>query len=453
MILRPEELATATGGTLLVDGPSGPVRTDSRRLGPGDWFLALGGERFDGHDFLPHARAAGCAGAVAERVPEAWDRGFVRVQDTLRALQDCASYARQCFRGPVVGITGSSGKTTTRAMIATVLGQAMRVHQTQGNLNNHIGLPLTLLDAPVDAEAWVVELGMSAPGEIHRLQEISRPTVRVITNVAAAHLEGVGDLDGVARCKQELFDGARSGDQILVNLDDPRVAQMSLPEGLELRVLRYGESHGCDVSLTAWRVEPRTLSTLVQIQTPRGTVAARLVAPGEHIALDALAAAAVGVALGLEPEAIAAGLRAWEPVGMRMRVDTLPGGVTVLNDAYNANPASARAALQTLAALPGRRIALLGDMLELGSAEAEAHREVCTLAGQLGLDLVGLAGPRMGAAADAVVGAGEVLVAGDAAGLAESLRGRLLPGDVVLVKGSRGARMERVLQQLRAEDT
>lgn len=452
MILRPDEIATATGGEWTGGGVPGPILTDSRRLDAGAWFLALRGERFDGHAYLPHAVASGCAGAIGESRPDDWALGFIQVPDTLRALQDCAAYVRRGFRGPVVGITGSAGKTTTRAMIGAVLARSFRIHQTAGNLNNHIGVPLTLLDAPVDSQAWVIELGMSGPGEIQRLQEICRPTVRLITNVAAAHLEGTGSLEGVARCKQELFDGTRAGDTVLINDDDPRVSAMPLPDVPDLRVLRYGRSQGCDVSLQAMRVDPVSLTTLVQLQTPRGTVAARLAAPGEHIALDALAAAAVGHALGLEPEGIAAGLGDWAPVGMRMRVDRLPGGITVLNDAYNANPASARAALETLAVLPGRRIALLGDMLELGTAEAAAHTEVCALAGALGLDLVGLAGPRMSAAAAAVQGAGEVVVAVDAEALGRALAGRLASGDVVLVKGSRGARMERVLQSLSPED-
>ncbi len=452
MILRPEELATATGGIWNGRGAAGPIRTDSRRLDPGAWFLALRGDRFDGHDYLPHAAASGCAGAIGERAPKDWTLGFVQVQDGLRALQDCAAFARRGFRGPVVGITGSAGKTTTRAMIGAVLGTTQRVHQTAGNLNNHIGLPLTLLDAPVDAQTWVVELGMSAPGEIQRLQEICQPTLRIITNVAAAHLEGTGSLAGVARCKQELFDGARPGDVVLINDDDPRVSAMPLPVVPDLRVIRYGRSQACDVSLLTARVDPATLATLAQLRTPRGTLFARLAAPGQHIALDALAAAAVGHALGLDPEQIAAGLGLWAPVGMRMRVDRIPGGPIVLNDAYNANPASARAALRTLAELPGRRVALLGDMLELGEAEVAAHREIARLAGALGLELVGLAGPRMSAVRDACVGAGELVVSPDAQTLGQALVGRLGPGDVVLIKGSRGARMERVLQAFAAEE-
>ncbi len=452
MILRPQEIAAATGGTWNGLGEAGPILTDSRRLDAGAWFLALKGERFDGHDYLPQAAAAGCAGAIGERAPRDWSRGFVRVADGLKALQDCAAAVRDGFDGPVVGITGSAGKTTTRAMIGAVLATTRTVHQTVGNLNNHIGVPLTLLAAPGDADAWVVEMGMSGPGEIDQLQRIGRPTVRLITNVSAAHLEGTGSLEGVAACKQELFDGANPGDVVLINADDRRIRAMPLPPVRPLRTLRYGSSPACDVQLRAARIDPRTLSTEIELRTPRGDCTASLAAPGQHIALDAVAAAAVGHALGLVPEQIATGLGTWAPVGMRMRVDRHPSGMVVLNDAYNANPASARAALQTLAALPGRRVALLGDMLELGAAEASAHAEVAAVAGSLGLELVGLAGPRMAGAAEACQGAGEVVIAGDADALGAALRGRLGEGDVVLIKGSRGARMERVLQALAVED-
>ncbi len=449
MIFEAEELARAAGGRLVRGGPPGRVLTDTRALGPGDWFLALRGERFDAHDFLETAAGAGCAGVIVERLPADWERGAVVVPDTLVALQDIARRARARVRVPVVGITGSAGKTTTRALAAAALASLGPVHQTRGNLNNHIGLPLSLLDAPDDAAALVLEMGMSGPGEIALLQEIAAPDVRLITLVSAAHLEGVGSLEGVAACKQELFDGARPGDTALVNADDPRVAAMPLPAGV--RVLRYGSSRGCDVRLRRVEVDPVTLSTLAVIGTDVGELEARVSAPGRHLALAACAAAAVGRALGVSPGDIAAGIAGYRPVGMRMRVERRAGGITVLNDAYNANPASTAAALETLAGLVGgRKIALLGDMLELGAAEASAHAEAAALAGRLGVDLLGLVGPRY--APHPAAGAGEVLRAPDADALRAALAGRLRPGDVVLLKGSRGVRMERVLQDLPVEE-
>lgn len=451
MMLTAEELAQATGGRLVASGPAGPVQTDSRRLQSGSWFLALVGDRFDGHEFLPHAQAAQCAGAVVSEMPEGeWSGGLVLVPDTLVALQDAARFVRRDFVGHVVGITGSAGKTTTRAMVADVLSALGTVHQTAGNLNNHIGVPLTLLETPVDADLMVLEMGMSAPGEIELLQDIGAPTHRIVTNVSAAHLQGTGSIEGVARCKQELFDGARPGDVCLVNADDPFISAMPLPDGV--REIRYGSRRDVDVRLVQATVDPQTLSTLVEIALPNETLSARIPSPGRHLALNATAAAALGWSLGLSADQIAVGLSRYQPVGMRMRVDSV-GGVTVLNDAYNANPASMRAALETLSQLPGRRIALLGEMLELGGEEAAYHEAVIRQVASLNLDLVGLSGPLMAAQAGLARELGvEVVAAKDATELAAKLQGQIHPKDVVLLKGSRGARMERALQCLPGEE-
>lgn len=442
-----EQLAAACGGRLVQAAPPGPVRTDTRALQPGDWFLALVGERHDAHDFLGAAAAAGAAGAIVSRVPAGWTGGLVLVPDTLRALHDLARAARARLRCPVVGVTGSAGKTTTRAMIAEVLGALGPVHQNEANLNNHIGVPLTLLGAPEEPAAVVLEMGMSGPGEIALLQDLGAPTVRLITLVAAAHVEGAGSLEGVARCKQELFDGARPGDLIVLNADDPRVRAMPLPPGV--RVLRYGMSQGCDCQLQRATPEPATLSTRLDLRLPDGApLRCTLPAFGVHLALNATAAAAIGHALGLGPQDIAAGLARYTPVGARMRAEQR-GGLTVLNDAYNANPASMAASLEALALAQGRRrVAVLGDMLELGPVEAESHAEVAALAGRLGLELVALAGPRFAAQAHHCAGAGRLLVAPDAESLAPALREALAPGDLVLLKGSRGMRMERSLHWL-----
>ncbi len=455
MIFRAEELAAATGGTLRAPGPAGTISTDSRRVREGLWFLALPGERFDGHDYLPHVLAAGCAGAIAHRVPKGWTAGFVEVADTLRALQDLGAYARGAFFGPVVGVTGSAGKTTTRAMIALIAEGLGPVYQTEGNLNSQIGVPLTLLAAPPEARVWVIEMGMDRLGQIDRLQRISRPEVRLITNVGPAHLEGVGSIEGVATAKGELFLGARPGDTCCVNIDDPRIAALPIPEGV--RVLRYGRAKGADVRLTDAVVDAATLSTRYRVELAHGgAVLGTLSSPGLHLALDATAAIAAGVALRLPVEGMAARLARYEPVGMRQRIEAGPGGIRVINDAYNANPISTAAALETLSVVSGaRRVALLGDMLELGSSEASAHREMVELAARLKLDLVGLAGPRYAAAAEA---AGlshhpAFLLAPDAPALGRALQRRLHAGDLVLLKGSRGTAMERVLPALAPEDT
>jgi UDP-N-acetylmuramoyl-tripeptide--D-alanyl-D-alanine ligase len=459
MMLRATEMALATEGILLRDGPPGPIGTDSRRVAQGSWFLCLRGDRFDGHDFLPHAAAAGCAGAIGETMPADWTAGFIQVPDGLLALQDLARWVRAGFGGPVIGITGSAGKTTTRAMVALALDALGPIHQTQGNLNNHIGLPLSILSAPVEASAWVLEMGMNHQGEIAVLQDIAQPTVRLITNVGPAHIEGCGSIEGVALAKGELFLGARPGDICCINVDDARVRTLPIPAGV--RLLRYGsrlDSNSearcndaqieCDVLLTAAAIDPVTLHTRFHVETPRGNVRGAVRTPGLHLAMNATAAIAIAEALRLDLAPLSASLSAFEPVGMRNRIEEGPRGLRIINDAYNANPISMRASLLTLAAVAGaRRVALLGDMLELGEEEAPAHREVLEHARGLGFSLLGVAGPRFAAAA---AGADDVLVAPDADRLALLVAERLTPGDVVLLKGSRGMAMERVLHHLGA---
>lgn len=447
MKLSAADLAQGTRGTLQATGPAGAVSTDTRRIQPGDWFLALVGDRFDGHAYLGMARDKGCAGAIAQRVPDGWDRGFVQVPDTLEALQDLARHVRGGFSGPVVGITGSAGKTTTRAMTALALEPLGLIHHTKGNLNNHIGVPLTLLDAPATAHAWVIEMGMNAFGEIDLLQDISAPTVRVITNVGAAHLEGVGSLDGVARAKGELFAGARPGDLCVVNHTDVRVRGIPLPAGV--RRLTFGTEPTCDVQLVRAEVDPNTLETRFSVETPAGRVDATLATPGVHLAWCALSAIAVAVGLEVPLHGLGERLARYAPVGMRQRLEPGPGGTAVINDAYNANPLSTAASLRTLGAITGRpRKALLGDMLELGSDEERAHRDTLALALELGLELVAVAGPRYAAAARHLGALDRVVCAASAEELAPAIAPGLRPGDVVLLKGSRGLAMERVLPAL-----
>lgn len=440
VILDGTTIAAATGGRLLREAPAGPVLTDTRALVPGAWFLALRGERFDGHAFLGAAASAGAVGCVVDTDPgAAWTGGAVVVPDTLKALQDLGRHARAAFSGPVVGLTGSSGKTTTRALVALALRSLGRVHQTTGNLNNHVGVPLTLLACPDDAAAMVVEMGTSSPGEIALLADVARPDVRLIVNVGPAHLQELGGLDGVAHEKGALFRSALPGNVVCVNVDDPRVAAIPVPPGV--RRITFGTD--ADVAVIDAEVEPETLSTRAKWLTPTGIAFSILPAPGTHIALDAAGALAVAVALGVDVDEAAQAFRDYAPVGMRMRAERTPGGWTALNDAYNANPASMEASLRVLAGLPPRRVAVLGDMLELGPGEADWHAKVASVARELALDLVVLVGPRMSAAA--FPGA---LAFVDPAEAVEPLRAWLRPGDTALFKGSRGARVERVLDAL-----
>jgi len=439
-----EAIASATTGRVFQSAGEGPILTDSRSFPAGAWFLALVGPRFDGHQFIDAVRGAGCVGVVGNgRPPRGWDRGWVRVADTLAAYQALGAAARDRLTGPVVGITGSAGKTTTRTFCALALGSLGRVHQTVANLNNHLGVPMTLLAAPSDAGACVVEMGTSAPGEILALAQVARPDVRLIVNVGAAHLEELGGLDGVALEKGALFRTARPGDTLCVNVDDPRVAGIERPP--HTRVITWGSGRGCDVRLLAVSLDPDRLVSQASFDVLGRRVVAELPVFGRHLALNAAGALAVAAACGLDPEVSADRMSAYEPVGMRMRREEI-GGVTVFNDAYNANPLSTRASVDALAALPGRRAVVLGDMLELGIEEGALHREVVAQAAASGVDLLLVVGPRMAAAAGDVGG----VWAGSSVEAAERLAGWLAPGDLLLVKGSRGMRMEQVIDGLRA---
>ncbi len=442
-------VARATGGELVRDAEAGPISTDTRTQEKGDWFLALVGPRFDGHDYLVAAQQAGAVGCIVERAPGSeWRGGVVVVEDTTRALQDLGRYARSRVTCPVVGLTGSSGKTTTRALVACALSPMGEIHQTVGNLNNHLGVPMTLVAAPPSAAALVVEMGTSGPGEIEFLARLGEPDVRLIVNVGPAHLEELGGLDGVAVEKGSMFRTARPGDTCCVNIEDGRVAAVPLPDGV--RRITFGQ--GGDISLEQVRivVDGLTLTTHATYDTPEGRIEASIPAAGRHVALNAAGALAIAAALGVDLHEAAAALADYAPVGMRMKPERLSTGAVVLNDAYNANPQSMKASLDVLGLMQGRRAAVLGDMYELGAEEAAWHQEVLAHAASVGLDRLWLLGSRMAAAAEAAVGI-EARALTDAAAVTEELQAWLAPGDVVLLKGSRGARVEQVLQGLRGD--
>ena len=386
--LTASQIADWCNGDVLQPATGQGFQFDSRLLKEDEWFVVLQGAR-DGHDFLPMAQTKRCAGAIGQIMPDGWTGGFVRVDDSLLAFQQIAHGFRQQFHSPVVGVTGSAGKTTTRAMIGAVLEGLGDVHQTNGNFNNHIGVPKTITDASGEEAAWVLEMGMSALGEIHRLQEIGEPSIRIITNIGAAHVEGCGSIDGVAQAKGELFAGARPGDTCCINIDDHRVASRPIPQGIH--TITYGRSPNAMVQLVESHVGD--WSTEVLIKTPEGSIQATIPVPGDFMALNACAAVAVGLAADVEYEKIKRGLENYVPVGMRMRLETT-GHIRIINDAYNANPLSMKAALATLAAQSTpRKIAFLGDMLEMGPAEKSGHQEVLVYALDLNLP-IGLVGPR-----------------------------------------------------------
>ena len=423
------------------------VSTDSRTAAPGTLFVALRGVRHDGHDFAAEALRRGAAAVLVDRVPAGVDpRRALVVRDTLRALGDLAAYTRQRWGGRVAAITGSNGKTTTKELLAAICAQARfppprtGVLKTRANENNLIGLPLTLLRLLGDEAVAVLEMGMNAPGEIARMTEIASPDLGLVTNVGPAHLEGLGSVAGVAAAKGELFAGMRPAAAIAVNMDDEWVVRIAA--GFVGRRIEFGQGR----EVTASGVDDRGFDGVaftLHVGARRAPVRLRLA--GRHNVQNALGAAAVAHGLGIDLDQIAAGLAAAEAPKMRMQVIRLANGVTVVNDAYNANPASTEAALDALARTPGRAIAVLGEMRELGAESAEWHRRVGAHAAACGVRWLLAVGP---GAADIAVGARtagaglEVTVCDDAASAAAALLARWQPGDAILIKGSRGADTE-----------
>lgn len=427
------------------------VHTDSRTLAAGDLFVALRGERFDAHDFLPQVQAQGGIAAVAEpgRLAPLGLEGL-QVPDTLAALGAIAAGWRARFALPLVAVTGSNGKTTVTQMVASILRAAAPGASlaTQGNFNNEIGLPLTLMRLRSSHRLAVVELGMNHPGEIARLAAIARPTVALVNNAQREHQEFMATVEAVARENGSVLQALSAGGTAVFPHGDDYTALWRglVPAGAGC--LLFGESPEADVSLAeadwdgeAWRFVART---------PAGTVQARLAIPGRHNLRNALAATACALAAGVTPEAIGAGLSAFEPVGGRSRAQLLQRTdgrrLTLVDDSYNANPDSVRAAIDVLAELPGPRLLVLGDMGEVGDQGPRFHAEVGDWARQRGIDALFALGEASRHAVTAFGAAGrhfeavEALNAAalDQAGAASS----------VLVKGSRFMKMERVVQAL-----
>ncbi len=452
----PSDLAEAVSGS--VEGALGDapwrVTTDSRLAGPGVLFVALKGDRFDGHDFVEAVLKQRGAGvlvaadhpAAATELPEGTLR--VAVADTLAALGEMARWVRRTADVPVVGLTGSSGKTTTKEMVAAMLSRSGPGLATEGNLNNLVGLPLTLLRLEPEHGWMVLEMGMSASGEIRSLAGIGEPTIRVITNVAAAHLESFGDLAAVARAKGELFEDARRGDLLVTNADDPRSSLFPRPEGT--REVRFGASPGADVRVL--QVDALDLDgSTARISVHGEEVRLLVPLPGRHNVLNACAALAVAWAAGVPMEAAADALAGLQPTGGRMRVVRM-GAIQVIDDSYNANPRSVTAALETLVGgrTEGRTTAVLADMLELGATSPDLHREVGETAAGLGVDQLLAVGPLSRNTVQGALDAGlaHARHLEDTEEVVDLLLSQLQPGDRVLVKGSRGMRMERVVQGL-----
>jgi UDP-N-acetylmuramoyl-tripeptide--D-alanyl-D-alanine ligase len=428
------------------------VTTDSRKLEPECLFVALRGERFDGHAFVGQAAQGGAAGVLVERGAISWAQvpdpcAIYEVEDTLRALGALATFHRYRLKMPIGAVGGSNGKTTTKEMVAAILETRGQSLKTEGNLNNEIGVPLTLFRLDRRHAAAVLELGMNHPGEMTRLARMVDPDAAVITVIQPEHLEGLGSLEGVAEAEGELFRELRAEAVAVVNLDDPWLVKQA--QGLQCKRLGFGRAVEADVRIA--QVRPLGKDGLeVAFDVAGGTHWARLSFLGEHNALNAAAAFALAYALGYRPAECILGLEAARPYARRLNVLNAPGDLTVIDDCYNANPASMLAALDTAhqVAGAGRAVAVLGDMLELGPTELEEHAKV----GEHARGKVALAafyGPRSRAAQQAFGGEGAHFE--ELGPLLSWLRPRLAPGDVVLVKGSRGMRLERVVEALSAQ--
>ena len=431
---------------------------DSRRIKPGQLFFAVRGQRFDGHDFVASALERGAAGAVVKKEFRDQAAASVRSQlipvvDTTMALQALACHVRQQWGGCVIAVTGSMGKTTTKEMIAALLATRFRVHKSEGNLNNHFGVPLTLLGLGLEHQVAVVELAMSAPGEIARLAQISMPDVGVVTNVAPVHLEFFDSIDSIAKAKKELIENLSDHNgrpTAVLNFDDARVRRFA--GDFNGRVVTFGLSEGSQFRGT--NVRSSEGGSRFVLSSPKGESDFTVPLPGTHNVENALAALATAGSCGLDVAALGPALAAFKNLARRSEIFTLPGNITILNDCYNSNPRAMERMVETLAGWRGaaRRMVVAGEMLELGPTSPDWHRQIGRKLAESRIDgLVAVQGDarfiREGAL-EAGLDPAKAVFFSSAEEAARYCCSLLTPGDVVLVKGSRGVNLEKVTELL-----
>jgi UDP-N-acetylmuramoyl-tripeptide--D-alanyl-D-alanine ligase len=454
--LTADELLAVTGGTLLArsERPILGGAVDSREVGPGNLFVALPGERTDGHRFVGAALAAGAAGVLVARSPDGVDVAdvdatVVRVDDPLRALQAVATAWRARFDPLVVGITGSIAKTSTKEAVATVLGAAMPTLRNEGNLNNEIGLPLTVLRLRSQHRAAVLEMGMYVGGEIRDLAAIGRPEMGIVTAVQPVHLSRIGTIEAVEQAKGELVEALPDDGVAILNADDERVRRMAARTRARVRTYGFAE----DADVRADEVASRGADGMsFQLLADGAALVVTIPTLGRLAVHNALAAAAAGLAAGLSPEAVGAALASGWSAPHRGQL-VRAGGITIVDDSYNASPASVAAALELLSGLDGRRIAVLGEMLELGGEHESGHRETGETAAAV-VDGLVVVGDGASAIADGALAAGmppsSVVRVPDREAARQYLIGTLEPGDLVLVKASRGIALDLLVDELAA---
>jgi len=456
-----EEILRATGGKLLQGDEKSlfqRISTDSRTIGEGELFIALKGRNFDGHRFALEVLAKQAGGVVIE---EGQARGFrwngyrpkavIAVKDTLKALGDLARDRRRKYRTPVVALTGSNGKTTTKEMISACLETTFPILKTKGNLNNLIGLPLTLLNLTEKERVVILEMGMSVPGEIRELTEIAEPDVGLITNIQKVHLEGMGSLERVKEEKGELFRRMRRDGTILVNQNDPHV--IDLAHEFPGQKITFGVEKSADVMAKEIRLRGQE-GTAFKLILEGEEIDMVLPLLGRHFVSDALAAIAAASLFGIEVKKAKEVLEHFKPFPMRMEVIRLEGGKTLINDAYNANPRSMELALEALAEVKGegRAIAVLGDMLELGDSAEEAHQELGEKVKEFSVDFLLTLGEKALLTAESAIRHGfdpkRTRVVKDHSEAISILTGMIREGDWILIKGSRGMTMEKIAEGL-----
>ena len=435
------------------------ISTDSRTIKPGEIFLALKGDNFDGHDFISEVIGKGALGVVVQSgklVPQSKKNFIViEVKDTLDALGECAAHYRQLYGIPIVAVTGSNGKTTTKEMIAAILSTKRRVLKNQGNLNNLIGLPLSLLKLSPAHDVGVFELGMNRRGEIARLVEIVRPTVGIITNVGPVHLEYLKTIDEVAAAKGELFQNLSPEATAIINKDDPRIEKLSSRfSGKKITVGIKSPSDVTAKNIVSVGVDGMRFNLMIGEKT----LPVFLPMIGVHNIMNALVAAGAITALGEDPAMIPEGLKGFRNLNLRQQLIAFPEGITIINDTYNANPVSMKKALETFSLLQGssRGIIILGDMLELGSHASALHRELGNEVAKMHVRLLLIMGKFSSDVRDGALSGGmsssSIYIGENHHDLIDFLGGVLKRGDLVLVKGSRGMAMEKVIEGLMQED-
>ena len=427
------------------------VSTDSRNLRKGDLFVALRGEHFDGQEYVLQANNVGATAAlvrqsVASSLPQ------LQVADTQRALGLLGAYNRQQYKGPLIGITGSSGKTTVKNMVHAVLSRRGETLATAGNFNNEIGVPLTLLRLRPGVEFAVVEMGAAKAGDIAWLCELACPTIALLLNAMPAHLEGFGNVEGVAAAKGEIFDGLIRTDVAVINADQSWARQWR-KRASAATVVDFGLEQ--PASISARNIQSMGVRGVsFTATTPVGDMSIRLNLPGAHNVANALAAVAVGLACEVSLTDIRDGLESLQPSDGRLRSTILPSGASIIDDCYNANPGSVRAAIDMLATCSGQRTLLLGAMRELGHSSSELHREIGAYARAAGIDQLWGVGPELEICVDAFGAGGQYFE--DRAAALVAIERQFGEGDTVLVKGSRSAGMEQILQaflmQIKAQE-